>query len=205
MDTPTLILFAATVLPLICTPGPDLLFVAAQAMTGGHRGALRANAGILAGYGVHAGFAAVGVAAMIAASPLLFGVLRWAGIGYLVWLAAQMARSACQPAGPVERAPARPASLARGFLTSFLNPKGLLVYVAILPNFLHADAEGSAWQAMALSSVFIALCGLVYAIAGAAIAVLGRRGAANGRLRQGVELLAAGMLAVAAMHLALRA
>ncbi|TXH81820.1 MAG: LysE family translocator, partial [Rhizobium sp.] len=87
MKNANLLLFAATVLPLICTPGPDMLFVASQAISGGASAGLRSTAGICIGYIVHSTLAALGVAAVIAASPMLFAALRWLGIGYLSYLA----------------------------------------------------------------------------------------------------------------------
>lgn len=128
MDTPTWILFASTVLPLVCTPGPDLLFVAAQALTGARRGGVRANVGVISGYSAHALLGAFGMAAIVAASPTLFEALRWTGIVYLVFLAVQMFRSAMRPGTKAEKPVGQQASLFKGFLTSFLNPKGLLVY-----------------------------------------------------------------------------
>jgi len=206
MDWSTLLLFAATVLPLVCTPGPDLLFVAAQALTGGHRGAVRANVGVIAGYLAHAVLGAFGVAAIVAASPLLFEVLRWIGIAYLVYLAVQMFRSAMRPGTDTLKPATQRASLFKGFLTSFLNPKGLLVYFAILPNFMHPgpQGEGVATQALALSAVFIALCALVYGLVGAVIATMGRKGAANDRFRRVGEGFAGGMLVFAAVRMSSR-
>jgi threonine/homoserine/homoserine lactone efflux protein len=60
-----------------------------------------------------------------------------------------------------------------GFLTSFLNPKGLLVYFAILPNFMTPN-DGLAHQALLLSAVFIGLCALVYGIVGIVVSAVGR-------------------------------
>lgn len=201
METSRLLLFGATVLPLVCTPGPDLLFIAGQALTGGQRGALRANAGVICGYLAHAALAATGVAALVAASPLLFDLLRGAGIAYLLFLALQLGRSATRPAAAGGVEPAAPASLAKGFLTSFLNPKGLLVYFALLPNFMDPAAPAGP-QAAALSAVFVALCALVYAIVGAGVAALGARGAASDRLRRCGEGMAGAMLLFAAVRMA---
>ena len=79
MNTHTLLLFSATVLPLICTPGPDMLFIASQAMSGGTPAGLRATTGVLLGYCVHSLLVARGVAARGAASPGVVEVLRWVG------------------------------------------------------------------------------------------------------------------------------
>ena len=94
METTKSIVFAATVLPLVCTPGPDLIYIVAQALAGGRPAALRANAGVILGYVAHALLAALGVAALVAASSILFEALRWCGVAYLAYLAARMIRSA---------------------------------------------------------------------------------------------------------------
>ena len=85
METHALIIFSATVVPLVCTPGPDILFIASQAVSGGARAGLRAIAGICLGYLVHFILVALGLAAVVAASPVLFEVIRWIGIIYLVY------------------------------------------------------------------------------------------------------------------------
>ena|SRR5215813_2112171 len=201
MDVTKLILFAATVLPLVCTPGPDLMYIAAQALAGGRAGALRANAGVILGYVAHAILGALGVAALVAASPILFEILRWCGVAYLGYLSFQLIRSAfC--AKNLTLSPSRqPASLLKGFLTSFLNPKGLLVYFAILPNFM-SPTEGIAQQALLLSAVFIGLCALVYGIVGLAVSSIGRSGTLKAAYRRMTEGIAAGLLAFAAINMA---
>ena len=201
MDYAKMLLFAATVLPLVCTPGPDLLFIAAQALAGGQRSALRANAGVISGYVAHAILGALGVAAIVAASPMLFEVLRWAGVAYLAFLAVHMIRSALSSGNLALKSSGRPASLLKGFLTSFLNPKGLLVYFAILPNFM-TPSEGIAHQAIALSVVFIGLCAVVYGLVGTIVASIGRSGAVNKTHRRLTDGFAGCMLAFAAVSMA---
>ena len=165
MQPGTMLVFAATVMPLVCTPGPDILFVASQGLSGGTTAAMRANLGVLVGYLMHAILAAFGVAAVVAASPVLFEILRWVGVAYLAYLAIKLIRSAMHP-GRLALAPTpNNALVRRGFLTSFLNPKGLLVYFAILPNFM-TSGEGVALQAAVLSAIFIALCGIIYSVVG---------------------------------------
>jgi hypothetical protein len=93
--------------------------------------------------------ASLGVAALVAASPILFETLRWCGVAYLAYLAIRMIRSAIGGESISLNPNAPPASLTKGFITSFFNPKGLLVYLAILPNFMNAT-EGIAQQAVLL-------------------------------------------------------
>jgi threonine/homoserine/homoserine lactone efflux protein len=201
MDNYKLLSFALTILPLVFTPGPDILYIAAQALAGGHRAALRANAGVILGYVAHATLSALGIAAIVAASPVLFEILRWAGVAYLAYLALQMIRSAMSSGALVLTSSDRPASLFKGFLTSFLNPKGLLVYFAILPSFMN-PAEGIAHQAITLSAVFIGLCATGYALVGAVISIVGRSAGVTTSYRRLVDGFAGGMLAFAALSMA---
>lgn len=196
-----MILFAATVLPLICTPGPDMLFVASQALAGGAPAGLRATAGVCLGYAAHSFLVALGVAAIIAASPVLFGGLRWLGVAYLMYLAAHLIRSAMRPGKLVLPAERCKAVLRRGFFTAFLNPKGMMIYFAILPQFMERDGS-IALQAIILSAIFVGLCGLVYAILSVVIASVAKNSSLSDLRRRWVEGIAGGVLVVAAGRLA---
>lgn len=162
---------------------------------------MRANVGVIAGYVAHAVLGALGVAAVVATSPSLFEALRWTGIAYLSYLAIQMLRSALKPGNLALHASPRPASLCKGFLTSFLNPKGLMVYFSILPNFMTVG-DDVAVQALALSAVLVALCAVVYGMVGYVVAASGASGGVNGRARRIIEGFAVGMLALVAVHVA---
>lgn len=72
MEFNTLLLFALTVLPLICTPGPDILFISSQGLSGGMKSAWIANTGVISGYLTHALLSALGLAALVSASPFYF-------------------------------------------------------------------------------------------------------------------------------------
>ena len=201
METSTMILFAATVLPLICTPGPDMLFVTSQALSGGASAGLRSTAGVCLGYTAHSLLVALGVAAVIAASPALFEALRWLGVGYLVYLAIQLIRSAMRPGRLSLSTEPGKAVLGRGFLTAFLNPKGMMIYFAILPQFMRHGAS-IALQALVLSGIFIGLCAVIYITLSLVVASVGKRGSFSDRRRRYVEGAAGGLLIVAAGRLA---
>jgi threonine/homoserine/homoserine lactone efflux protein len=202
MNTHTLLLFSATVLPLVCTPGPDMLFIASQAVSGGTPAGLRATTGVLFGYSVHSFLVALGLAAVVATSPILFEVIRWAGITYLVYLAFKLIRAALRagelvvPDGPVTN------QLYKGFLTSLLNPKGMMVYVAILPQFMDRQGGNATLQAVVLSAVFMFWCAVVYAAVSLALGRVGRRGFSDTRRRL-IDGSAGGMVLVAAGFMAL--
>ncbi|MEP7456403.1 LysE family translocator [Phyllobacterium sp. SB3] len=203
MEIQTIALFTATILPLICTPGPDMLFVASQAISGGLSAGLRSTAGVCLGYMIHSALVAFGVAAIVAASPLLFEGLRWIGIAYLIYLAFRLIRSALNL--QVANFLAEPSSgqLRRGFLTALLNPKGMMIYVAILPQFMHAGGN-TALQAVTLSGVFVFWCCTIYMILSIVIGKAGKRGGFHNRHRRAVEASAGGLLIVAAGFMAVR-
>jgi threonine/homoserine/homoserine lactone efflux protein len=201
MQPGTMLVFAATVMPLVCTPGPDILFVASQGLSRGPRAAMRANLGVLLGYSMHALLAAFGVAALVAASPVLFEILRWVGAAYLAYLAIKLIRSAIHPGHLSLAETPDDALVRRGFLTSFLNPKGLMVYFAILPNFM-TSGDGVALQVVVLSTIFIALCGIIYSAVGFAVSSIARTGGFSDRRRRYVEGAAGALLIFAAGRLA---
>lgn len=201
MDAPTTLLYIATVLPLICTPGPDMLFVASQSVANGAPAGLRATAGICLGYVVHSTLAALGVAAIVTVFPPMFEMLRWLGVAYLASLAFSLLRSAARNATP--RLPAGPSGqqLGRGFITALLNPKGILIYFSVLPQFLN-DAGSATFQASILSAIFVALCALVYTGLSVTIGHIGKSEVFNDGRHRWIDGIAGTMLLFAAAWLA---
>ena len=200
MSSGTLFLFFLTVFPVICTPGPDILFTASQGLSNGRLAALNAVSGRWLGYSAHAVLSAVGIAALVSASPFMFSMLKWLGVSYLFFLAGQILYSAYQKKGGISLPVSNKVSLWRGFFTSFLNPKGLLMYLAILPQFI--SSEGStALQAIVLSLLFIAGCALVYTMIGLLAAHAHGRQVSESARRL-LEVVAGCMLVGAAIKLA---
>lgn len=201
METHALIIFSATVVPLVCTPGPDMLFIASQAVSGGASAGLRATAGICLGYFVHSILVALGLAAVVAASPILFEVIRWIGIIYLAYLASKLVRSAFRTGGLTVSANKAKSQLRKGFVTALLNPKGMMIYVAILPQFM--DNHGSVtMQAAILSATFISWCALIYTIIALMVSVMGSKVGVSDTRRRIVDGCAGGMILMAAGFMA---
>jgi threonine/homoserine/homoserine lactone efflux protein len=176
-------LFAFTVLVLNATPGVDLVFTIARTLQQGIRGGLAAGAGISAGCVVHALGAAFGLAALMATSAAAFNVVKWAGAAYLLWLALGMLRSAAWPAAPAAPAAransaAVPTSLAatfrQGLLTNVLNPKVAIFFLALLPQFIDADAPHKTLAFLALGGWFVAQSALFLVVLVLAVAPLRR-------------------------------
>jgi len=147
-------LFAATVFVLNATPGVDMMLVLAGTLRNGVRAGLLTSLGVASGCIVHTLLATFGLAALLAASAAAFSGLKLLGAAYLVWLAIGMFREALAgaadvtepPADMLVREPAQSdpatgwAAFRRGVLTNALNPKVALFFLALLPQFIDADA-----------------------------------------------------------------
>jgi threonine/homoserine/homoserine lactone efflux protein len=126
--------FAAVAALLTVTPGADTALVLRAAFAAGPRAAMTAGAGVCAGVLVWGAATAVGLAALVAASPTAYDGLRVVGAAYLLWLGVRTWRSA----GAAE-APGRTGRWLRtGLLTNLLNPKVAVFYVSFLPQFVPA-------------------------------------------------------------------
>ncbi|MBI6529614.1 LysE family translocator [Proteus vulgaris] len=201
MEFNTLLLFALTVLPLICTPGPDILFISSQGLSGGMKSAWIANSGVISGYIAHALLSALGLATLVSTFPILFHLLKWIGVFYISYLALKMLISACKKGKLVLDTTKTSSLFRKGFLTSFLNPKGLLVYLAILPNFIdnHNDVTT---QSLLLSGIFITTCLIIYGLLGSFFAYIGLKGGLSDKRRRYNDGIAGGLLTFAAINLA---
>jgi threonine/homoserine/homoserine lactone efflux protein len=151
-------LFIATALVLNATPGVDMLFTLSRTLQHGWRTGMAAALGITAGCVVHTVATALGLAALLATSALAFSAIKWLGAAYLLWLAWGMLRGAVRDAEPVlAGSPPTPPRrvFAQGFLTNVLNPKVALFFLALLPQFISADAPDKAVAFLFLGAVFI--------------------------------------------------
>ncbi|MFF9583151.1 LysE family translocator [Streptomyces achromogenes] len=194
MDSGLLFSFLAVDLLLVCVPGADWAYVITTALRGGR--VPRAVAGLVCGYALHTALAAAGLAVLVAGSPGLLTAVTVAGAGYLLWLgwgvlrrpavpgatgraSAETVPGATYPASPEPAADGRP--FLRGATISGLNPKGLLLYLSVLPQFLtlrgaHLPVPA---QTAALGLLHMACCAAVYLTVGAlARALLAARPAA---------------------------
>ena len=155
------VLFTLTVLPLIFTPGPDMLFILSQVMGKDAKAGMMATLGVCSGYLVHSILVALGIAAIIVSFPVLFDAIRYLGIAYLLYLAFHLFKSVLNnKILNIEKSTtAHP--VRKGFFTALLNPKGMLIYFAILPQFINQSGN-TVQQGLILSFIFIGLILLVY-------------------------------------------
>ena len=174
--------FLAAGIVLNLTPGADVMFATASGLQGGARAGVVAGLGVGLGGLFHVTLAVLGVSALLAASPVALTALKWAGAGYLLYLAVKSWRAGTGPAGQGEAT--APRALWRGFVTNALNPKVALFILSLLPQFTD-PARGPVWQQILILGVLFMITGTVITagyglLAGMAGQALGRRmGALN--------------------------
>lgn len=170
--------FVVAGLLLNVTPGPDLLYTASSAARGGRAAGWIAALGVSTGCLVHVLLGAVGVTALLAASPRAFVLLKLAGAAWLVWLGWRMLRSSPGPAAVGTEAGAPrpwPAVFRDGALINLLNPKVALFMVAFVPQFIAHDAAQPGLAFVALGLLFIANGTLVTGLVGTLVGTAARR------------------------------
>ena len=194
------VLFALTVLPLIFTPGPDMLFILSQVMGKDAKAGMMATLGVCCGYLVHSILVALGIAAIIVSFPVLFETIRWLGIAYLLYLAFSLLKSVfSKKALNIEKkTSANP--IKKGFFTALLNPKGMLIYFAILPQFIDKSAN-TVSQGLILSFIFISLIFVVYCSLSILFSKISQKTQMDERKQKWVDGTSGGLLALAASWL----
>ncbi|KUN08402.1 hypothetical protein AQI95_08510 [Streptomyces yokosukanensis] len=145
IDFPT---YLAGLVLIVLLPGPNSLYVLSVAARRGVRAGYTAAAGVFCGDTVLMTLSAAGVASLLKANAVLFGIVKYAGAGYLTWLAIGMLRAAWQlwrtrqekpqadsaPAGATDERPFR-----RALVVSLFNPKAILFFVAFFVQFVDPD------------------------------------------------------------------
>ncbi|CAL9549693.1 leucine efflux protein LeuE [Streptomyces sp. NPDC057837] len=141
IDLPT---YLAGLVLIILLPGPNSLYVLSVAARRGVRSGYTAAAGVWCGDAVLMTLSAAGVASLLQANAVLFGIVKYAGAGYLTWLAIGMLRAAWgmwrargeRAAGGEAAAPAGERPFRRAFVVSLFNPKAILFFVAFFVQFV---------------------------------------------------------------------
>ncbi|MFF9282683.1 LysE family translocator [Streptomyces griseosporeus] len=157
VSTDRLLAFAALSFLLIIVPGPSVLFVIGRALAQGRRAALTTVAGNTLGAYVLVAAVALGVGTVVERSVAVFTALKLAGAAYLVYLGvrAWRERGALRAAfakQPVVRGGRR--TLLEGFLVGVSNPKTIVFFAAVLPQFVDREAGHAVAQMLLLGLVF---------------------------------------------------
>ncbi len=160
--------FVVFAVVLILVPGPDFAVVTRNTLVGGRRRGVWSSLGVACAAGVQGVAAAAGLGAVIASARPVFEAIRWAGIVYLGYLAVCALRSALRGQYPPLDAvsPAAAQGWRQGFLSNITNPKVLVFYLAVLPQFLGPRPTVLALFALALTHAVLSLLYLVALVHG---------------------------------------
>jgi threonine/homoserine/homoserine lactone efflux protein len=158
--TQNLGLFISAGLLLNITPGQDTMYIVGRSMAQGRRAGVVSALGISTGSLVHTVVAAAGLAALLAASPVAFGVIRWAGAAYLAYLGLGLILA--RPSAPGDAGVSAPGAAARGLLrtygqgvlTNVLNPKVSIFFLAFLPQFIDPAGTSKGASMLFLGALF---------------------------------------------------
>jgi threonine/homoserine/homoserine lactone efflux protein len=185
------VLFALTVLPL---------FILSQVIGKDAKSGMMATLGVCSGYLVHSILVALGIAAIIVSFPILFETIRYLGIAYLLYLAFHLMKSVFNTKQIQIEQKVVSNPIHKGFFTALLNPKGMLIYFAILPQFI--DKSGNTvTQGLVLSFIFIALIFVVYCSLSFVVAKMTQKQKINERNQKWIDGGSGTLLTLAAAWL----
>nr|WP_306238103.1 LysE family translocator [Ornithinimicrobium sp. HY1745] len=157
----------------LAVPGPDLVLVVASATRGVREGASTA-AGIVTGLMLHALLAVAGATALLVSAPGALTVVQLFGAGVLLWMGTSMLRASRSPGSgdPDATGHRSRGGYARGLATNATNPKALLFFAAVLPQFI-GHGDGAEMRTVALCVAVVLSAGLWWAAAIALIRLFG--------------------------------
>lgn len=159
--------FFVTALLLGISPGPDIIFVLTQSAIYGSRAGIITTFGLATGLCFQTCAVALGIAALVRASPLAFNILRFCGAAYLCWLAWQAFRAKADKAelGVKGQAESFRRAYLRGVIMNITNPKVAVFFLAFLPQFCDPVRGSMLWQIIYFGILFIIATLIVFSIA----------------------------------------
>ncbi len=161
---PDFIGFTLTAAAIVASPGPDTMLILRNSFMGGRRVGLYTVAGVQVGLLGHTLMAVLGLAALLAASPIAFKAIAVCGALYLGWLGLQTLRSGLMSGDPAQTGgPGVTAATAvrDAMLTNLLNPKVILLFLALMPQFVNT-ARGSVSLQMLVLSAWLLVLNIVW-------------------------------------------
>lgn len=161
IDPAVLLPFLAAVTLIELTPGPNMGYLAGLSAVEGRRAGLVTVAGITCGLLAYMLASVVGLTEVLRVNRHLYGLLRWAGVAYVLWLALDAWRGK-EKAEDLQDGASDWAHFRKGLLANLLNPKAALFYVTLLPGFVQPGHASPLAQALILGGAHIAVSILVH-------------------------------------------
>lgn len=157
METETWLLYVSTVFILMSTPGPSQLLILSKSMSNGFQRSLFTAAGDLSANFLQMIVAAIGLVSIVENSSNLFIVVKWAGVAYLSYLGVRLITSKRDPDSSFSSQLQSSRSLyCQGFVTSAANPKAVIFFAALFPQFI-SPSEPLLTQFVILSSTYLVM------------------------------------------------
>lgn len=148
--------FASVAFLMALSPGPNLLYLASRSICQGRSAGFSSLGGVCTGMFFYMLATAGGLSALFAAVPIAYDAVRWTGAAYLLWLAYKILTTRSGASIPTTLPfESRARLYRRGFLTCLLNPKIVITYGALLPQFIDPASGHVLRQTMALGLVQI--------------------------------------------------
>lgn len=200
-----LTLFFLVSLVATATPGPSIVYVTTQGVAHGLRPAAAAGSGVLAADALYILLSITGLTAILIASHEVFTLIKWAGVAYLVYLGLRLLAAGFSAQPDPAAAPRAIASPRRSFLGGFAlhaaNPKALLYFGSLVPQFIDPSRPIAA-QLVFLAAIHLATAGCVL---GAYSVFAGRfhGSSINARVRRAFNIATGGFFVSAGISLAL--
>ena len=154
--------FLLTALLIELTPGPNMAWLVVTSASEGKRSGLAAVAGIATGLAMLGLVSAFGLAQLAAASPLLYSLLRYAGVAYLLWLAWTTWRSSDKSTSEAAKTSMQLLAWFRhGLLLNLLNPKAAVFFITVIPAYTASDSAVMP-QTLLLSTSYVAIATAIH-------------------------------------------
>jgi threonine/homoserine/homoserine lactone efflux protein len=155
--------FALVALAMVCTPGPNMIYLISRSICQGPRAGFISLGGVALGFLFYMVCAALGITALLLAVPFAYDLLRYAGAAYLLYLAWQAIKPGGRSAFAISDLPVDgPRRLfMMGLITNLLNPKAAVLYLSLLPQFIHPERGNPLAQGLILGSTQIAVSMIV--------------------------------------------
>lgn len=204
MTAETWLLYVGTVLLFMSTPGPSHLLMLSVSLSNGFQRSLATAAGDLSANAIQMLLAGLGLAALVTASRHGFSVIKWAGVSYLVWMGIRQIAASFRGKTASTEVPIITLRQLwfRGFVTSAANPKAVVFFAALFPQFL--DPQHSLiLQIAILGATYIVIDGLFLVSYGKGASWIAKK--LRSRYRAWVDRAAGASLIAAAVLLGLRA
>jgi threonine/homoserine/homoserine lactone efflux protein len=195
--------FLLTSLIVVATPGTGVIYTLAAGLTRGARTSIVAAAGCTLGIVPHMAAAITGVAALLHTSAVAFGVLKYAGVAYLLYMAWSTLKDKGALAVEQEDAPSSPSkTITTGILINILNPKLTTFFFAFLPQFVSSDDPRGVLRMLQLSAVFMLLTFVIFSLYGVFAAAMRERVVSRPRVMAWMRRVFAGSFVALGLKLA---